>query len=172
MQQIVDILSSVGFNWHVALANFINFLIILFLLNKFFFGKLGKTIQTRHDIIERGLSQASDAEKKLAQAEDDKKEIIKNAKKEGHTIVSEAQGQAESLTASLKEEAEKEIAKRQEAMNEKEAQLRKKVEKDFAQAAPAIVVKLYAQTLKKNLTEKDNDALIQSMEIKETVSAV
>lgn len=171
MQQIVDILSSVGFNWHVALANFINFLIILFLLNKFFFGKLGKTIETRHEIIERGLSQASDAEKKLAQAEDDKKEIIKNAKKEGHAIVSEAQTQAEALAVSLKAEAEKEIATRQEAMNEKEVQLKKKVEKDFAEAAPAIVAKLYAETLRKNLTEKENDALIQSMEIRETTLA-
>jgi F-type H+-transporting ATPase subunit b len=171
MQQIVDILSSVGFNWHVALANFINFLIILFLLNRFFFGKLGKTIQARHEIIERGLSHASDAEKKLAQAEDDKKEILKNAKKESHTIISEAQTQGHMLAASLKEEAEKEIALRQEAMDEKEAALKKKVEKDFAEIAPAIVAKLYAETLKKNLTEKENDALIKSMEIKEAVFA-
>lgn len=160
MQQIVDILSSVGFNWHVALANFINFLIILFLLNKFFFGKLGKTIQTRHDIIERGLSQASEAEKKLASAEEEKKDIIKNAKKEGHVIVSEAQSQAEALALSIKEQNEKDIAARQEAMNEKEAKLKEKVEKDFALAAPALVSKLYAQTLRENLTEKENDAFI------------
>ncbi len=163
MQQIVDILSSVGFNWHVALANFINFLIILFLLNKFFFGKLGKTIQTRHDIIERGLSQASEAEKKLSRAEEEKRDILKNAKKEGHAIISEAQVQAESLAANIKEETEKELALRQEAMAEKETHLKAKVEKDFAQVAPAIVAKLYAQTLKKNLTEKENDALIAGM---------
>lgn len=168
MQQIVDILSSVGFNWHVALANFINFLIILFLLNKFFFGKLGKTIQTRHEIIERGLSQASDAEKKLAQAEDEKKIILKNAKKEGHAIVSTAEVQAKALAVSLKEEAEKEISLRQEAMNEKESNLKKKVEKDFAEAAPAIVAKLYAKTLSKNLTQKDNDTLILSMNVLES----
>jgi F-type H+-transporting ATPase subunit b len=163
MDQILNILGSVGFNWHVALANFINFLIILFLLNKFFFGKLGKTIQTRHDIIERGLIQASDAEKALAKAESMKKEIIHDAKKEGHAIVSEAQSQAQLLAVSIKEQAEREITSRNEALAEKEANLRKKVERDFAQAAPSIVAKLYAETLKKNLTEKENDALIASM---------
>jgi F-type H+-transporting ATPase subunit b len=163
MQQIVDILSSVGFNWHVALANFINFLIILFLLNKFFFGKLGKTIETRQNIITRGLAQASDAEKALASAEEKKKEIIHDAKKESHVIVSEAQAQAEALAGTIKAEAEKEVTARQEAMNEKEAGLKAKVEKEFREAAPALVARMYAQTLSKNLTEKENDALIVSM---------
>jgi F-type H+-transporting ATPase subunit b len=163
MQQIVDILSSVGFNWHVALANFINFLIILFLLNKFFFGKLGKTIENRQDIIARGLTQASDAEKALASAEEKKKEIIHDAKKESHVIVSEAQTQAEALAATIKAEAEQNATARQEELNEKEAKLRSKVEKDFAEAAPALVARMYAETLKKNLTEKENDALIVSM---------
>lgn len=163
MDQILTILGSVGFNWHVALANFINFLIILFILNKFFFGKLGKVISNRKEIIERGISQASDAEKALAVAEEKKLEIIKEAKKEGHTIVHEAQSQAEALASTIKTEAAQEIASRMESMNEKERSLKTKVEKDFAEEAPRIVAKLYADTLKKNLTESDNNALIASM---------
>lgn len=163
MDQILTILGSVGFNWHVALANFINFLIILFLLNKFFFGKLGKVITNRKEVIEKGISQASDAEKALALAEEKKLEIVKDAKKEGHAIVHEAQSQAEALAATIKSEAEREVASRMESMNEKEKSLKAKVEKDFREEAPAIVAKLYAETLKKNLTESDNNALIASM---------
>ena len=87
MDKILSILGSVGFNWHVALANFINFLIILFILNKFFFGKLGKTISDRKAIIEKGLSDATDAAKALASAEEKKKELIHEAKKEGETDI-------------------------------------------------------------------------------------
>jgi F-type H+-transporting ATPase subunit b len=163
MDQILSILGSVGFNWHVALANFINFLIILFILNKFFFGKLGKTISNRQKIIERGLSQASEAEKALAHAEDEKNKIIGNAKKEGHTLVSEAQTQAETLAATIKAEAEQEIAAKLLSLEEKEAKLKAKVEKDFAEVAPALVAKLYADSLRKNLTEEENSALIASM---------
>jgi F-type H+-transporting ATPase subunit b len=163
MDQILNILGSVGFNWHVALANFINFLIILFLLNKFFFGKLGTTISKRQEIIERGLSQASDAEKALARAQEDKKEVLHAAKKESHAIVSEAQAQGEALAASIKEAAERDIAARNAALDEKEAGLKKKVEREFSEVAPGLVATLYAETLRKNLNEKDNNALVASM---------
>ncbi|MEN9337713.1 MAG: synthase [Candidatus Parcubacteria bacterium] len=163
MSQILTILSSVGFNWHVALANFVNFLIILFILNKFFFGKLGKTITSRKEAIEKGLSQAADAEKALMSAEEEKKEIIHAAKKEGHVIVTEAQTQAKALASSITSEAEKEREERMRILKEKEADLQAKVEKDFAQQAPRIVANLYAQTLKKNLSEQDNNELIASM---------
>lgn len=163
MDQILTILGSVGFNWHVALANFVNFLIILFILNKFFFGKLGKTIALRQAIVERGLSQASDAEKALASAEEEKKEIIHTAKKESHAIISEAHAQAEELAQAIRMSAEEELARKEDALKEKEANLAAKVEKEFAEAAPVLVAKLYAETLKKNLSEKDNNELVASM---------
>lgn len=163
MDQILTILGSVGFNWHVALANFINFLIILFILNKFFFGSLRKTLDERKEVIERGLSQASDAEKALKSAEAEKNDIIHGAKKEAHAIVSEAQTQAEALAEAIKTEAEKEAEAKMKALREHEATLSAKVEKDFAEVAPSIVAKLYAETLKKNMSEKDNNDLVASM---------
>lgn len=163
MEQLLNILGSLGFNWHVAFANFVNFLIILFLLNKFFFGKLGKTISDRQAIIERGLTQASDAEKALSRAEEEKKEIIHAAKKEGHAIISEAEAQAKALAASIKEEAEQVAQSRMNALDNKEKTLADKVEKDFSELAPTLVAKLYADTLRKNLTKEDNNALIASM---------
>lgn len=163
MDQILSILGSVGFNWHVALANFVNFLIILFILNKFFFRKLGKTISERQEVIEKGLSQASDAEKALMKAEEEKKEIIHTAKKEGHAIITEAQNQAADLVVAMKAEAEEEIAKKSQVLQEKESKLKETVEKEFGERAPALVAKLYADTLKKNLSEKDNNELIASM---------
>lgn len=160
MSEILNILGSVGFNWHVALANFINFLIILFLLNKFFFGKLGKTIQTRHEIIERGLSNASDAEKALAEAEEEKRKIVKEAKTEGQEIVNEAHLQATTVAQNIVQEAEAEAAKKGEALAEKEASLARDVEKAFAEKAPALVAELYTKTLQKEVNAQENDALI------------
>jgi F-type H+-transporting ATPase subunit b len=163
MQSILNILGSVGFNWHVALANFINFLIILFLLNKFFFGKIGKTIKDRHDIIERGLSNASDAEKALANAEEEKNKIVKEAKIEGHGIVEEAKGNAVAVAESIKKDAENEAQAKLDEIAKKEANLKENVEKEFALRAPSLVAKLYASTISKELTEKDNDALISKI---------
>lgn len=160
MQSILEILGSVGFNWHVALANFINFLIILFLLNRFFFGKIGKTIKDRQQIIERGLSNASDAEKALANAEEEKKEIIKGARKESHEIVSLAEANAVAVAEEIAKKAETEAQEKLDALKNKEAHLKETVEKEFASRAPEIVAKMLKETLAKEMTEKENDALI------------
>lgn len=163
MEQILNILGSVGFNWHVALANFINFLIILFVLNKFFFGKLGRTISERQNVISKGIAQASEAEKALANAEEKKREIIHSAKKESHAIISEAEIQAKELAVTIKNNAEKEAELRMASISKMEEDLSSKVEKDFSEKAPYIVAKLYAKSLRANLSDKDNNELIASM---------
>lgn len=160
MSQVLTILSSVGFNWHVALANFVNFLIILFVLNVLFFKKIGKAINERHEVIEKGLSQASDAEKALKSAEEEKHAIIQEAKKESHTILSKAEEEANLLASSMKENAEKEIKAKLDAVSEKEKNLSASVEKEFMQKAPALVAELYRATLEKEMTASKNDAFI------------
>lgn len=165
MDQILSILGSVGFNWHVALANFFNFLIILFLLNKFFFKKLGKTIDDRHKIIERGLNQARDAEKALVSAGVEKEELIRNARKDGQQIITDAEATAQAAALSISQKAEQEINARLEKLQVREASVLADVEKAFSEQAPALVAKLYAKTLKKEMTEADNNALIAKMSL-------
>lgn len=165
MSEILNILGSVGFNWHVALANFINFLIILFLLNKFFFGSIGKTIKTRHDLIEKGLAQASEAEKALATAEEEKKKIVKEAKVEGQTIIDEAKVNAEALAHSITTDAEEAAAKKLSDLAAKEKNLKEEVEKEFAQEAPSIIAKLFKETLAKEMTQEENNAFIAKLKL-------
>ena len=163
MESILNILGSVGFNWHVALANFINFLIILFLLNKFFFGKLGKVISNRQEVIERGIAQASEAEKALAKADEEKHEIIHEAKKESHSIINEAQAEALALAETIKKEAEKEVEARLRSLSEKEDDFKTKIEKEFAEKAPVLVARMYEQTLRENMNAESNNALVAAM---------
>lgn len=163
MNEILNILGSVGFNWHVALANFVNFLIILFLLNKFFFGKIGKTLIERKSVIEHGLNQAREAEIKLAHAEEEKHTIIKSAHKEKDTIVANAEALAKDIALSVEKDAQDEINARLEKINKQEATLKETVEKAFGEKAPALVAALYAKTLAQELTESDNNALIARM---------
>jgi F-type H+-transporting ATPase subunit b len=163
MDQILNILGSVGFNWHVALANFINFLIILFLLNKFFFGKLGKVIETRQGVIERGLSQAADAERALSHAEQEKEIIINKAHKDAHDIVVKAEEHAILRAEGIFKDAEEEAQIRLGKLTEKELKVETRMAKEWAERAPGLVAKLYAKTLEKEMTEGDNNSLIARM---------
>ena len=163
MDQILSILSSVGFNWHVALANFFNFLIILFLLNKFFFKKIGKTIDARHLVIEKGLNQAREAGLALSHAEEEKKTILQAAHKERGTIIGDAEVQARTLAKDIEHDAQATIDARLAKIANDELTMTETVEKEFQAKAPYLVAKLYAKTLMKELTEEDNNALIASL---------
>jgi F-type H+-transporting ATPase subunit b len=163
MQEILNILGSVGFNWHVALANFVNFLIILFLLNKFFFGKIGKVMETRQEAIEKGLSQAADAERALSHAELEKEAIINKAHKDGHTIIVKAEAHAIERAEGIFKDAEEEAQIRLGKLAEKELKVEAKMAKEWAERAPSLVAQLYAKTLAKEMTEADNNALIARM---------
>ncbi len=165
MSEILNILGSVGFNWHVALANFFNFLIILFLLNKFFFKKIGATISTRQGIIERGLNQAKDAEKALADASDEKKDILKAARKERDSIVANGEALARDLALKIETEANEKIALKTAKLTEDEAHLAANVEKSFREKAPHLIAELYAKTLMKELTQEENDKLIAALRV-------
>jgi F-type H+-transporting ATPase subunit b len=165
MSEILSILSSVGFNWHVALANFVNFLIILFIVNKFFFGKIGKTIEKRQEIIERGLNQASDAEKLLADAAEKKSEIIKTAEREGKSIVNDAHAKGAALVTSLETDAQEKIDTKLQSLAEMEASVEKRVEDSFAKKAPELVAELYKKSLLTEMNEEENNAFINRIRI-------
>lgn len=165
MSSILNILSSVGFNWHVALANFINFLIILFLLNKFFFKKIGATLDTRHDVIKRGLDQAQEGEAILLTAEEEKASILKQAFKEKEAILAKGQTLADDLVKRKEDEAQIKIDARLTTLEEEEASLSDSVLHAFNKKAPALVVALYKKTLMKEMNEDENNALIARMSV-------
>ncbi len=163
MSEILNILGTVGFNWHVALANFFNFLIILFLLQKFFFGKIRSVVQKRAEIIEKGLNDAENAAKFLQDATKEKDTIVHAAKKEAVTIVEAAHTEGEKSALRIQAIAEEEIAARKAALTEEEENVAEKVEKEFMKKAPLLVASLYAKTLGKSATEEQNNAFIAQM---------
>ncbi len=163
MNQILEILQSLGFNWHVAVVNFVNFLVILFVLNKFFFKKLGKVIQSRHDTIERGLHQAKEAESALSGANEEKKKIIHEARVESTEIVKQAHNQALSVVETMIQDADKDLNARKDALTLEEKQLKNKVEEDFRAQAPELVAMLTKKVLLKEMNEKANNEFISKL---------
>ena len=160
MQQILTTLGSLGFNWHVALANFFNFLIILFLLNKYFFGKIGSVIDERQAKIKEGIIKAENADLLLTNAEIKKESIIKNGVVERERILKKAIQEVDLAVKYRKEEAEKQLTKRFDDLQAKEESLVADMEKSFTERAPSLIAKLYAVTLAKEMTEKENNSLI------------
>jgi F-type H+-transporting ATPase subunit b len=160
MNEILSILGSIGFNWHVALANFVNFLIILFILNKFFFKKIGSVLATRRETIERGVREAKEAQEILSNAHKEKHSILTDAHKEGQDIISSSAQKGEAIAKRIVQEGEESIAQQKKLLATKEKELAANVEQDFLVHAPELVASLYAKALRTTMDAKSNDELI------------
>lgn len=103
-----EILSKIGFDWKLAIANLVNFLVIFWVLKRFAFEKIEAVIDERKKRADEGLLKAKQAEEKLAGAEEQKREIVLAAKKEGHEVIAKAHNNAELILKHAQDEAFKE----------------------------------------------------------------
>lgn len=100
-----QILTNLGFDWRMALANLVNFLLILWLLKKFAYKPLKETINKRQQTINEGLDNAERANTELKMAKQNRDQTILDANKEANQIIARAQSEAERIVQKAKAEA-------------------------------------------------------------------
>ncbi len=163
MQFINDVLGNIGFNWHVAILNFFNFLIILFILNKFFFKKIGQTIHKRDTYIREGVANAKNAKAKIEQAENEAGNIIHQSRVDGQKIVDDSSDRAESIARDIKLKAEHEAETLRDKLKTAIANSDNKAMDNLANAAPDILRKVFSQIIGEQMTAEVNAKYIKKL---------
>lgn len=149
--EIIEALGNIGFDWRIAVANFINFVIIYWLLNKFVFKQLTATLEERRNKIEEGLQLAKDAQVIKEKANNEREEILRSARSEATEIIAQAKSKQETIVAESADKARAEADKiitesKTKATNEIQEARRK-----FSNEAAGLVVKATEKLLRKNL---------------------
>src|SRR3990167_6065185 len=94
----MDILKSFGIQPTLLLAQIVNFLIILFLLKKFFYKPIIKMLEDRKKRIEESLKNAQLIEEKLKKTEEKSALILQNAQKNAQDLLDSAKKETERIT--------------------------------------------------------------------------
>lgn len=160
---ILEILGKVGFDWPVALANLINFLIIYLILRRFAFGPIQKTITERQNKIQKGLEDAKEADIKLQKAETSKEEMLIEARKEAHSVTTKASEQSAEIIKKAKADAELDAAKIKEdaaKFLEKEEQ---KMKENITAETSKLVAKALTKTLEDSIDPNTDKAVVSGM---------
>lgn len=109
-----ELLTKLGIDWKLLIAQIVNFLVLLFILWKFAYGPVLGMLEKRQKKIEKGLKDADEAHKKLAESAELQKEILRKARTEAKDIVEKSREQAEKskseIAAEAKVQAEKILA--------------------------------------------------------------
>jgi len=152
----MEILRNIGFDWQIALANFINFLIIFAILKYFVFGPVQKIIDARNAKIADGLDKAQQSEQALLVAEQKADEEIKTAKSQANQIVADAKEVADAQVLHATTQAEQSAA---EVLKKADAQIEKnkaQMEKELLEKTAGLVALGVEKILQEDVNETRN----------------
>ncbi|HEY3522412.1 MAG TPA: F0F1 ATP synthase subunit B [Candidatus Limnocylindrales bacterium] len=88
-------MEALGISGFALLAQIVNFVIILYLLNRFALGPITRIITERRERIEQGLKDAEQARADRERAEQERLNALQEARREANEIMTRAQRTAE-----------------------------------------------------------------------------
>jgi F-type H+-transporting ATPase subunit b len=154
---MAELFSNLGIDWRLLVAQTVNFLLILFLLNKFVFKKVIKHLEERRTRIEQGLELTEKAKHEMERIEDARHRELEKGREAGEKVLADARSVASTkekeALAMVKTEAEKMLQKAKgEAEKEKTDAIRGA--KDEAQK---LAVLMAEKILGRSTTKADQD---------------
>jgi len=160
-----ELLTSLGIDWKLFIAQLINFGVLLFILYKFAYKPVLKMLDDRTDRIEKGLADAEKSGKKLKEIEEKEREVLVEAKKQAKDIIKKAEDQAEvnkvELLKTAQVESDKIIEKAKKVAGEEKDKMMVDVKGEIATLVAVAVEKIIDEKM-----NDDKDAKI----VKEVIS--
>lgn len=154
--------SAFGVDWFKLLAQIVNFLVVLYLINRFGFRPMLRLMDQRSARIKKGLEDAEAAERDRALAQAEREAAVAEARKEAQAMIARANKIAEDTRAEILGDARAEAGKlveraRQEIIAEKEkamAELRGQVADLALDAAGKLVKSQMSAETQRRLVEE------------------
>ena len=139
----------------------VTFLVLLWLLAKFAWHPLLRALDERQETIRKSLDDADQARQELERLQRESAQIIAEARVEAQSIVTKSRADAEMVREDLKRKARDEadalVRGAQRQIQLETARAVEQIRHDVVDLSLAVASKL----IKRNLTEEDNEALIQ-----------
>lgn len=158
---IASTAKAFGFNTSLFISQVISFLIVAFLLHRFAYKPILKVLEARREEIAKGLANAEEIKKQLAQAEASRQKTMADANAHANKLIEEARAVAakvqEQETQRAIATAEQIIAKAREAAALDHQRMLQELRKEVGQ----LVVKTTAQVAGKVLTVDDQKRLVE-----------
>jgi len=151
-----------GVNWYDFTSQAIAFLIIAWILNKFVFKTVMKTVADRQKEAEEAVANNERARRELQATEEARKEVLHKAQEQAERVVSETKANVAELLNQEKIRCEllgnEMLAKAREDALLDQARLKTELKTEIA----TMVVNLTAKLAQMNLSAADRERLLQS----------
>lgn len=105
----MEILSKLGIDWKLLIAQAANFLILLWVLKRYAYGPILRALEARTKRIEQGLKDAEASRQQLDSAHEEEKKLLSAAREEARSILSQGEVAAKKRDALMLEETKQKI---------------------------------------------------------------
>ena len=158
-----ELFSNLGIDPKLLFAQAVNFLLVLWLLNRFVFKKLLSLLEERRKKIEQGLELRDRAEKEVAQIGAARHRALQEVKKEAETVLSETRNLArqkeQELLKAAKEQQDAILLKAREQGEKDKEDMLKEAQQEIRMRA----LFLAEQALGRTLTPKDEERIAKEV---------
>ena len=158
---MMELLSKLGIDYKLLIAQIVNFLVLLFILYRFAYRPVLAMLEKRARRIEKGLKDAAEAKKELEAAYKKEEEILKKAHREAKNIIEKMHKQAEKAQAEIIVETKKQTDK---MVKDAKVQIEREKEKTVQEIKAEIgslVVAAAEKVIGERVDEKKDKELIE-----------
>ncbi|MFA6272961.1 MAG: F0F1 ATP synthase subunit B [Candidatus Paceibacterota bacterium] len=152
------LLSELGINWKILIAQLINFGILVFVLRWLLYRPLLELLEKRRKKIEADAERAVGLEQKIQATTAKEEKILAEARKRGQELLKETEKTGKELKESLvmeaKKEAEKTIAAGRQTIEEDRVKLRRELKQEIGTTVALAIEKSLGDVLDKKVQEK------------------
>ena len=134
---------------------FVAFAILFFILWKFAWPAIMKTIDGRADLIDKGVEYAQNAKEQLDNAQVAADKQIQDARHKEADIIAEANRMKAQIIEQARDEAKKEAQKEKEAAKLSIEQSRRQAEQDLRDQGGRVALQIAGKVARKNLSDSD-----------------
>lgn len=155
----MEIAKQFGIEPILLLAQIVNFLIILFVLKKFFYKPIVKMLEDRKAKIAESLQNADTIEAKLKETEEKSALILDTARKNAEDFLSDAKTEAQRIADAAGKEAKEATEQTLKKAMEQIASEREKMQRDLEQETLDLVAVTVKKVLGRNLKDTEKKSL-------------
>ncbi len=156
-----DLLGSMGINWPGFIAQLVSFGIVFFILARFAFPMVQRTLEKRTRIIQEGVENAERARTELAQATANAERIIREARQQQQEIIANAQKMAEKETARILEEANARAAQLEQQQVARIQQEAARARAELSRLVVNLSINAASKVISRSVDNSDNRRLVE-----------
>lgn len=157
----MEILHNLGVDGRILLAQIVNFLVLLFVLQRFVYRPLLAFLDARAGRIEQGLKDAEAARLRLDEAESERSAMLEQARKDARELMERSEIRAHQLRQELSDaahrEAEKIIVETRKSMSEE----RRRTILEAREELATLVIAATEKVISAKLDTETDKALIE-----------